>query len=272
MIGFNKSSASVTNSSVTFDSGTRDLPRQSQTATNQPNGGIQTQQIRGSSGLGRDSRCLDLMQPCCLFGVIFRPSRIWKGDIELAKTTRNDFKGHTVPLILMCMTLGAAACGGTVAFQGQKSLVVTGSSPAPPVASAALAAPARQRVAVHANKIEIDEKIQFEHDKATILEASYGLLNEVTDVIKNNPQIKKILIEGHASSEGDAAYNLKLSDERAKAVMKYLEDHGIAKARLSSKGFGSKEPIADNKTEEGREKNRRVEFTIVDPPTSGGAK
>jgi hypothetical protein len=58
MIGFNKSSASVTNSSVTFASGTRDLPRQSQTATNQPNGGTQTQQIRGSSGLRRDSRSI----------------------------------------------------------------------------------------------------------------------------------------------------------------------------------------------------------------------
>ncbi len=190
----------------------------------------------------------------------------------MAKTTRNDSRVRLLPWALTCITLGAAGCGGTVAFQGQKSFVVTGSQPTPPAASAAINAPARQRVAVRANKIEIDEKIQFEHDKATILEVSHGLLNEVTDVIKNNPQIKKILIEGHASSEGDAAYNLKLSDERAKAVMKYLVEHGVAKDRLAAKGFGSKEPIADNKTEEGREKNRRVEFTIVDPPTTGGAK
>jgi outer membrane protein OmpA-like peptidoglycan-associated protein len=84
-------------------------------------------------------------------------------------------------------------------------------------------------------------------------------------VLKANPQIKKVLIEGHASSEGNAAHNLKLSGERAASVMKYLEEHGIAKGRLSEKGFGATKPIGDNKTEEGREKNRRVDFTIVDP-------
>jgi OOP family OmpA-OmpF porin len=50
-----------------------------------------------------------------------------------------------------------------------------------------------------------------------------------------------------------------------------LVEHGVHKDRLSSKGFGSAEPIADNNTDEGREKNRRVEFTIVDPPAAGGA-
>jgi OOP family OmpA-OmpF porin len=88
-------------------------------------------------------------------------------------------------------------------------------------------------------------------------------LDELTSVIKANPQITKILIEGHASSEGNPAHNLKLSDERAHAVMDYLEKHGIEKGRLSAKGFGATHPIADNKTEEGREKNRRVDFTIV---------
>jgi outer membrane protein OmpA-like peptidoglycan-associated protein len=97
-------------------------------------------------------------------------------------------------------------------------------------------------------------------------------MNEVAQVIKDNAQIKRILIEGHASSEGDAAYNLKLSGERAKAVMTYLSDHGIAKERLTSKGFGSSQPIADNSTEAGREKNRRVEFTILEPAATGGAK
>jgi OOP family OmpA-OmpF porin len=167
---------------------------------------------------------------------------------------------------LIFLALGFAGCGGSVAFQGQKAFAVTGNS-APP-APAAVAPPARGKVAVSGNKITIDEKIQFAHDQATILAASFGLLNEVVQVIKDNAQIKKLLIEGHASSDGDKAHNLKLSDERAKAVMTYLVEHGIAKARLSSKGFGSSDPIADNNTEEGREKNRRVEFTIVDPPSA----
>jgi outer membrane protein OmpA-like peptidoglycan-associated protein len=165
-----------------------------------------------------------------------------------------------------CLAVGLSACGGSIAFQGKQAFAVNGSSAPPPV----IQAPTR-RVNVQGNKITIDEKIQFAHDKATILEASFGLLNEVVQVIKDNPQIKKILIEGHASSEGDKAHNLKLSDDRAKAVMTYLLDHGIAKERLTSKGFGSSDPIADNNTEDGREKNRRVEFTITDPP-AGGAK
>jgi hypothetical protein len=57
--------------------------------------------------------------------------------------------------------------------------------------------------------------------------------------------------------------NLKLSDDRAKSVMKYLVDKGIDKDRLTAKGYGSTKPIAENDTEEGREKNRRVEFNIV---------
>ena len=170
---------------------------------------------------------------------------------------------------LMCLALGFAGCGGTISFQGQKAFAVTGNAAPPP---APVAPPVRKRVTVRNNKIEIDEKIQFAHDKATILEASYGLLNEVVEVVKDNPQIKKILIEGHASSEGDAAHNLKLSDERAKAVMTYLAEHGVAKERLSAKGFGSTQPIADNNTEAGREKNRRVDFTIVEQAAAGGAK
>jgi hypothetical protein len=117
---------------------------------------------------------------------------------------------------------------------------------------------------VRDNKIEIHEKIQFAVNKATILEASFSLLDEIAGVIKNAPHIKKIAIEGHASAEGNKAVNLKLSDDRAKSVMKYLVDKGIEKERLTAKGYGSSKPIAENDTEEGREKNRRVEFNIVE--------
>lgn len=160
------------------------------------------------------------------------------------------------------------ACGGTITFQGQKAFAVGGHS----ATVAATPAPAQSHVAVRDNKIEIDEKIQFEHDKATILPVSFPLLNEVTKVMKENPQIKKVLIEGHASSEGDAAYNMKLSDDRAKSVMAYLVEHGVEKARLSAKGFGATQPLADNASEQGKEKNRRVEFTITDPSAKGASK
>jgi OOP family OmpA-OmpF porin len=89
-------------------------------------------------------------------------------------------------------------------------------------------------------------------------------MNEIADVIQKNPHIKKIAIEGHASAEGNKQYNKTLSDKRAKAVMKYLVEKGIAQEMLTASGFGSEKPIAENETEEGREKNRRVEFNIVE--------
>lgn len=123
----------------------------------------------------------------------------------------------------------------------------------------------QKRVEVRENKIVINEKIQFEVNSAKILPVSHDLLNEVAKVIKEHPSIKKIEIEGHASAEGSDAKNQKLSENRAKSVMKFLSgEGGVDKGILSAKGYGETRPIADNETEEGREKNRRVEFTITE--------
>src|SRR5215831_18753687 len=147
---------------------------------------------------------------------------------------------------IFLLSLLVASCGKPVAFQGEGTIPIHGTAP-PPVEAAA-----PPRVEVRDNKIEIHDKIQFDYDKAVIKEVSFGLMNEIADVIKKNPQIKKIRVEGHASSEGNAAHNKTLSDDRAKAVMKYLTDHGIAAAELMAQGYGSDKPIADNNSEEGR--------------------
>lgn len=120
------------------------------------------------------------------------------------------------------------------------------------------------RVVVRDNKIEISEKIQFDFDKDTIKPVSFDLMNEIAAVIAKSPRLKKIRIEGYASSEGDAKHNRVLSDDRAKSVMKYLTDHGIETPRLVAIGFGVEKPVGDNTTEDGRELNRRVDFVIVD--------
>jgi outer membrane protein OmpA-like peptidoglycan-associated protein len=73
-----------------------------------------------------------------------------------------------------------------------------------------------------------------------------------------------VRIEGHTDDKGNDKKNLKLSQGRADAVRDYLVNAGIAGDRLQSQGFGETRPIADNKTKEGREANRRVEFVIVD--------
>jgi len=136
--------------------------------------------------------------------------------------------------------------------------------PPPPPPKKEEPPPPPARVEIRNNKIEFKEKIQFEVNKSVILPTSFSLLDEITKIIKDNAHIKKIAIEGHASSEGDPKRNLTLSDERSKSVMKYIVDKGIDPKRMTAKGFGITKPIADNATEDGKEKNRRVEFNIVE--------
>jgi outer membrane protein OmpA-like peptidoglycan-associated protein/opacity protein-like surface antigen len=111
-------------------------------------------------------------------------------------------------------------------------------------------------------KIEITEAIHFEIGRATILEDSYSLLNEIAQVLQDNPDIN-VRVEGYTDNVGSPSYNLRLSKLRAEHVMKYLIRDGISPDRLTAKGFGMMNPIASNDTAAGRAKNRRVEFTIT---------
>lgn len=121
-----------------------------------------------------------------------------------------------------------------------------------------------QRVVVTATKVAITERIFFETGENKIKKESLSLIDEIAGVLKNNPQIKKVRIEGHTDNVGDPADNLRLSTDRAHAVRKYLVSRGLAANRLEAQGFGDSKPLADNGTDEGRAKNRRVEFVIVE--------
>jgi len=161
---------------------------------------------------------------------------------------------------LLLATLPALGCAPRV-FADAEGIAINGT---PPIVEAPPPEP-QKRVEVRDNQIVINEKVQFEYNSAKILEVSHSLLDEVAKVIKEHPQIKRIEVQGHASAEGSDDYNLKLSDKRAKAVMKYLTGKaGIDKAMLQAKGLGETVPIADNETEDGKEKNRRVEFHILE--------
>lgn len=104
--------------------------------------------------------------------------------------------------------------------------------------------------------------LQFERSKATISQDSEDTLNKLLAFMKANTKVK-IRINGHTDNVGSNYLNRVLSFNRANAVVSYLVRHGIRKDRLTAKGFGSSVPIADNKTPEGRVKNRRVEFEIL---------
>lgn len=122
--------------------------------------------------------------------------------------------------------------------------------------------PAKAVLNVATGKIDILEKVYFDTGKATIQDRSFPLLDEVAQVLARNPQLTKVVVEGHTDSTGSARLNTKLSADRAKAVAAYLVGKGTDAARLDSKGFGSSRPVGDNKTAAGRDSNRRVEFTI----------
>jgi len=84
-----------------------------------------------------------------------------------------------------------------------------------------------------------------------------------------NKEIKVVSIEGHTDNMGSEEYNDKLSKDRARSVVDYLVRHNVDKGRLISTGFGLTKPIATNDTDEGRQKNRRVEFHIKSQTIEG---
>jgi len=176
-----------------------------------------------------------------------------------------DFIRLLTPAIVLAAAAPVVGCG-PIAFEGGSALSIVGTPPAPEAAPEP--EPEKPKlVEVKSDRIVINEKIQFEFNKAIIKSESDALMTEIAKVMNDNPRIKKIEIQGHASSEGSDRYNLKLSDRRAKAVMKWLTDADKGKVdegRLTAKGYGETKPIASNDTEEGREKNRRVEFMILE--------
>jgi outer membrane protein OmpA-like peptidoglycan-associated protein len=104
--------------------------------------------------------------------------------------------------------------------------------------------------------------IQFERDSARIDAASTALLERAYEILSKNTKLR-VEISGHTSSEGDVDRNLDLSLLRAEAVKQYLLRRGIADARVQTVGHGSDKPVANNRTERGREQNRRIEFRIL---------
>lgn len=104
-------------------------------------------------------------------------------------------------------------------------------------------------------------EIHYATNSADIETSSYSLLDDLTDVAKQCPDAK-IEIGGHTDSRGSDDYNLRLSQERASSVMSYLVNKGIDPSQLAAVGYGESVPIADNETEEGLAKNRRIEFNV----------
>jgi outer membrane protein OmpA-like peptidoglycan-associated protein/tetratricopeptide (TPR) repeat protein len=118
------------------------------------------------------------------------------------------------------------------------------------------------------NKVKVGKKvvlnnILFELGKAVLTKSSFGELNRLVGILQDSP-LMKIEISGHTDNTGSPVINAKLSNDRARAVVEYLVQKGINRTRLTYRGYGSDQPIAENTTAGGRAKNRRVEFKILE--------
>jgi OmpA-OmpF porin, OOP family len=109
------------------------------------------------------------------------------------------------------------------------------------------------------------EGVTFEHNSARLTPDSSAVLDNVAADLKKFPRLR-IELQGHTDSSGPDQYNLALSQQRADAVRAHLLEQGVPATQLVAKGYGEKQPIADNKTAEGRATNRRVVMFVVDNP------
>jgi outer membrane protein OmpA-like peptidoglycan-associated protein len=113
--------------------------------------------------------------------------------------------------------------------------------------------------------------VNFDFDKSTIRRDSADTLDEAAVILRDQPEVN-VFVDGYTDSIGSDAYNERLSERRAQAVVAYLSEHGVGANRLRARGFGKTRPVASNATEEGRAQNRRVELNITGAhePSPGG--
>ena len=161
-------------------------------------------------------------------------------------------------------TAAAGAGGGFIgaligAFAGHEICDPIIPPPPPPAPVAATPPPPPPPPAPVQHEKLVLRGVHFDFNKAKIRAGDAAILDEAVEILKAHPNVT-ISVDGYCDAIGSVAYNLKLSQRRAEAVAGYLEDHGIAASRLTSRGFGKTDFVASNDTDEGRAQNRRVEL------------
>jgi outer membrane protein OmpA-like peptidoglycan-associated protein len=123
--------------------------------------------------------------------------------------------------------------------------------------------PRGDRVGPKGCSCDVTRQVNFAFNSAELTDEGRATLDETTETLKKLNWIEGV-VEGHTDSVGSDEFNMKLSERRAQSVADYLRGKGIAGARFETVGLGESQPIADNDTEEGRAKNRRVVLRRTD--------
>jgi len=152
----------------------------------------------------------------------------------------------------------AAGCDGAIVAPKAAPAPAPVAAPAPKAAPAPAPAPAPAA----ATKVTYAADAFFDFDKSVLKKEGKAKLDDLVGKVKGI-NLEVIIAVGHTDSVGTVAYNQKLSVRRAEAVKAYLVSKGIEKNRIYTEGKGKAQPVADNKTKEGRAKNRRVEIEVV---------
>jgi outer membrane protein OmpA-like peptidoglycan-associated protein len=114
--------------------------------------------------------------------------------------------------------------------------------------------------------ITLSGSVLFASAQSTLLPEAQAKLSQVADALLKTDPDSKIVVQGYTDSQGPASFNQDLSQRRAQAVRDYLVTHGVAQDRVTAEGFGPANPVADNKSAEGRANNRRVEIVVRAAP------
>ena len=163
--------------------------------------------------------------------------------------------GHNGGAIAAGAAIGAvlgAATGYAICSALQKEEVKPPPPPPPPKAAPA-PPPAKEKIVLRG--------VNFDFDKYNIRPDAQVILDEAAAILKRNPDAR-VNVDGYTDNIGTKEYNQGLSERRAGAVADYLGKQGVNRANLTPRGFGMSNPVADNKTKEGRAKNRRVELLV----------
>ncbi len=122
--------------------------------------------------------------------------------------------------------------------------------------------PAQPNVVVQGNEVKLKKQVHFDTDSADILPDSMSLLEEIADVLRTHEEIISVEVQGHTDNTGTPQHNLRLSADRAQAVVDALVKLGVDPSRLQAKGYGQEKPLVPNATEAMRARNRRVQLII----------